>query len=63
MLRAGKPRNEDYFPIEQRHHTFQVFDLLIGDGVEVAIPHGDVGSFAYLKPASNRTNPMTKRQN
>ena len=39
----------DYFAIEQRHQAFQVFDLLIGDGVEVAVPHRNVGSFAYLK--------------
>ena len=42
-------RSVDDFAIEQRHQAFQVFDLLIGDGVEVAVPHSNVGSFAYLQ--------------
>ena len=42
-------RSVDYFAIEQRHQTFQVFYLLSGDGVEVAVPHRNVGSFAHLE--------------
>ena len=37
--------------IEQRHQAFQVFDLLIGDGVEVSVPHSNVITERSTAPA------------
>jgi hypothetical protein len=39
----------DDFAIEQRHHTFQAFDLLIGALVEVAVPRSNACSLAYFE--------------
>ena len=39
----------DDFAIEQRHHAFQAFDLLIGAGEEVAVPHSNACSLAYFE--------------
>src|SRR4029077_776886 len=48
---GGAGRRVDDFAIEQGHPAFQVFDLVGGDGVEIAVPDGDVGSFADLECA------------